>query len=222
MKSNKISIQKTAHYYTIGEIGPNIKRLIIAFHGYGQAGRKFIYKFKGLDDGETLIICPEGTNRFYWKNFTGDVVSSWMTRQDREDDISDNMNYINTLFEHITAQLNKDIEISVLGFSQGCPTASRWVSSQRPPIKNMILWAGQFAHDEDYHASKEYFDAIRIMFVYGNEDEYLIYGFKEKVLEKAKVSELELEVREFEGKHTIDRSVLQDIFNELKTVKKLF
>jgi len=222
MKSNKISIQKTAHYYTIGEMGKHIERLIIAFHGYGQAARKFVHKFEDLDDGKTLVVCPEGLSRFYWKNFTGDVVASWMTREDREDDIRDNMNYINLLFESILPQLADGVEVSVLGFSQGCPTASRWVSSQRPPIHHMILWAGQLAHDEDYAASADYFKNKRLVFVYGTEDEFLPFGYKEKTLELAQKSRLELEVKSFDGKHVVDRAVLLNLFKELRSIKKLF
>lgn len=222
MKPNKIIIPKTAHYYTIGEAGKHIERLVIAFHGYGQAARKFVHKFDDLDDGKTLVVCPEGLSRFYWKNFTGDVVSSWMTREDREDDIRDNMNYLNVLFEHIYSQLPDNLEISVLGFSQGCPTASRWVSSQQPPIHHLILWGGQLAHDEDYAASADYFMDKHLVFVYGTEDEFLPFGYKEKTLKLAKQSGLELDIKPFEGKHVVDREVLQHLFKELRSIKKLF
>lgn len=222
MQSNKITIPKTAHYYTIGEVGDHIERMVIAFHGYGQAARKFIYKFEGLDDGKTLIVCPEGLSRFYWKNFTGDVVASWMTREDRQDDIDDNMNYLNTLLADLLTKISDKVEITVLGFSQGCPTASRWVSSQRPPIQNMIMWAGQLAHDEDYAASADYFKKKRLLFVYGNEDEFLPFGYKEKHLKLAIQAGLEFDVKEFEGKHVVDRAVLESIFKEFKSVKKLF
>lgn len=222
MKSNKITIPKTAHYYTIGEIGEHIERLIIAFHGYGQAARKFVHKFEGLDDGKTLVVCPEGLSRFYWKNFTGDVVASWMTREDRDDDIKDNMNYINLLFESISAQLADNVEVSVLGFSQGCPTASRWVSSQQPDIHHLILWAGQLAHDENYAAASDYFKNKHLFFVYGTEDEFLPFGYKEKTLELAKKSGLEFDVKPFEGKHVVDREVLANLFKEIKSIKKLF
>ncbi len=222
MASHHFQVQKTAHYYTIGEIGKHIRRVVFALHGYGQAGDRFSSKFDGMDDGETLIVCPEGLNRFYWKDFTGEVVASWMTRKNRDTDIADNMSYLNQLYDYIIPQLSDDVIVTVFGFSQGCPTASRWVSSQKKPFHHLVLWAGQLAHDEDYATSQSFFQNKRLLFVYGNEDEFLIYGYKEKLLEKAAESGLEFEVREFDGKHRIDRQVLADIFNDLKTVKKLF
>ena len=43
MQSKTIEVSKTAHYYSIGEIGEEIETVIFAFHGYGQAARKFIH-----------------------------------------------------------------------------------------------------------------------------------------------------------------------------------
>ncbi len=222
MEANHIKVEKTAHFYTMAQPGPNIDRIIFAFHGYGQAARNFVHKFDGLDDGKTWVICPEGLHRFYWKGFTGDVVASWMTKQDRELDIEDNMNYLNQLFRHVTSQVQKNVKITVLGFSQGCPTASRWVSSQQPNIHHMILWAGQLAHDEDYSKSKDYFSDKKLLFVYGNDDEFLPYGYKERQLSLAKLAHMEFDVIPFEGKHEINRDILKKIFVDLESVQKLF
>ncbi len=222
MQSNSLRVNKTAHYYTIGKINNDIKRVIFAFHGYGQAARKFIHKFDELDDGKTLVVCPEGLNRFYWKNFTGEVVSSWMTKQDREDDIRDNNQYLNQLFDLIVSQLSKEIKITVLGFSQGCPTASRWVSSQQPKINHLVLWAGQLAHDEDFSKSKEYFLNKKLLFIYGNEDEFLPFGYKERQLELAHKSSLVFQVMEFDGKHEIKRNVLKKVLFEIDSIQTLF
>jgi hypothetical protein len=44
-----------------------------------------------------IIIAPEGLSRFYRKGFSGDVVASWMTKDDRLDDMEDYVRYLNDL-----------------------------------------------------------------------------------------------------------------------------
>ncbi len=222
MKAHQLKVEKTAHYYSIGAIGKNINHVIFALHGYAQSAKKFIHKFDELNDGKTLIICPEGLSRFYWKNFTGDVVASWMTKEDREDDIADNMNYLNSIYNTIISQLNDNVVISFFGFSQACPTLSRWASSQQPHFHHLIMWGGQLAHDENYRNSKDYFSDKKLFFIYGLEDEFLPFGYKERHLSLARMAGMDFEIITYEGKHEIKREVLKDIFNQLQSIQKLF
>ncbi len=222
MEHHKFSVPKTAHFYTIGEVGKHVKRLVIALHGYGQAARSFVYKFEGLDDGNTLVICPEGLNRFYWENFTGKVVASWMTKQDREIDIYDNMNYLSALYDYIVPQLSDDVSISLMGFSQGCPTISRWAASNKPRIDNLILWAGQLAHDQDYAQAKDYFKKVGLHWVVGKEDGFITEERLEKQIGIANTAGMDFEVTKFDGAHEVDRKTLEELFQRLSTVRKLF
>jgi hypothetical protein len=58
-------------------------------HGYGQLAKTFIRRFEPIMDAQTLVVAPEGLSRFYWGGFDGPVVASWMTREDRLDEIAD-------------------------------------------------------------------------------------------------------------------------------------
>jgi predicted esterase len=215
-KNNTLLVNKTAHYYTLGIPGTHIRRLIIALHGYGQAARTFIHHFKDLiGDGETLVVCPEGLNRFYWKGFTGEVVASWMTKENREFDIRDNMAYLNDLYAHLMGQLPKDTKVTLLAFSQGCPTMSRWVAKCRPEFHHLILWGGHLAHDVDYAPSGNYFSDKELLFVYGESDQFLPFGYRERQAMLAKVGDLDFRTISFDGKHEIPRTVLGNILKEL-------
>ena len=48
MKEHSIKIEKTAHYYSIGELNKQTNELWIVCHGYGQLASFFIDKFKEL------------------------------------------------------------------------------------------------------------------------------------------------------------------------------
>ena len=124
MKYQKITVSKTAHYCVLGQPGPHIRQLWIVCHGYAQLASEFIENFRQLDNGQTLVIAPEGMNHFYQKGFSGPVVANWMTRHHREDEIADYSYFLQTLYNHYTELLPYDVRIVFLGFSQGTATVA--------------------------------------------------------------------------------------------------
>ena len=94
---NKIKISKTAKYTTYGN--PDKASIIIfALHGYGQLVQFFIRKFQVLDAEQYFVVAPEGLHRFYLKGSSGRVGASWMTKEERQSDIEDYINYLDDLF----------------------------------------------------------------------------------------------------------------------------
>lgn len=216
MKNHKIKVCKTAHFSTLGQPGPHIRYCWIACHGYGQLAKNFIRRFDLLDDGETLIIAPEGLSRFYWGGFTGEVVASWMTKGDRLDEIADYSNYLSTLYQQFIPQLAPDVKIILLGFSQGVATQFRWIMRAFPRFHHLILWAGLVPEDLDYRPHQHYFSNKSLRFVYGTRDPFLTekrLAFHQEVIQK---NDLQVALQTFDGEHKIDRDILNGIFNEIK------
>ena len=94
--------------------------------------------------------------RLYIKGDSGDVGASWMTKEDRECDIKDYVNYLDRLFfDEIEpkAKLNK-IKINALGFSQGSATLARWLTMGKAKVDKAVFWCGSLAHDIDYTKQK--------------------------------------------------------------------
>lgn len=214
MQIHSISVPKTAHYCTLGEPGPHIKYFWICCHGYGQLAKRFIRKFESIHQEDTLVVAPEGFSRFYWKDFTGDVVASWMTREDRLDEIADYSSYIQTLYNQYLWQLPDDVKIILFGFSQGCATQVRWIMRHLPSFDHLVLWAGFLPDDLDYTPQNQYFQSKTIDFVCGNEDQFLTeerLKMLEGIIEK---SGLEIRKTMFAGKHIVDREVLKQFTTE--------
>jgi len=46
MRKHSIKIEKTAYYYSIGELNNETNEIWIACHGYGQLAKYFIKKFE--------------------------------------------------------------------------------------------------------------------------------------------------------------------------------
>ena len=204
---HKLIAQKTFRYQQIGELD-KATHLLIVLHGYGQLAEFFIRKFNDVPE-KYLVIAPEGMHRFYLNGTSGRVGASWMTKEDRESDIQDNLNWLNQLLNELKE--NKKFEkIILLGFSQGGATAARWYYSSENDFNHLILWASVFPPDlekpEHSNNSKNYF-------VIGNQDEF--YSTEQQNQEISFYRNLGFRTLTFEGKHDIDSKKLLNVLNSI-------
>jgi predicted esterase len=96
--------------------------LLVGFHGYLENADIQMERLATIPGTEQwTLVSAQGLHRFY-KGRTQDVVASWMTRQDREEAIRDNIAYVDNVVE---ATRVKDEPIVYVGFSQGVATAFR-------------------------------------------------------------------------------------------------
>ena len=216
INAHKTKVQKTAHYYTIGSPGDHIKNFWIICHGYGQLASNMIRKFTEIDDNSTFILAPEGLSRFYWGGVDGNVAASWMTKQDRLEEIADYSNYLKSLYDTFRIQLPDNVKITLLGFSQGCATQCRWIMREFPEFDNLILWAGLLPEDLDYTPYQSYFNSKKIIFVYGKTDQYVTSERLKWQEDFSKKQGLKYETYTFEGRHEIDRVLLKKMASQLK------
>ena len=96
--------------------------LLVGFHGYLENAEIQMERLAGIPGVEAwTLVSVQGLHRFY-KGRSEGVVASWMTRQDREDAIRDNVVYIDNVIE-ATRTANEPIIYT--GFSQGVAIAFR-------------------------------------------------------------------------------------------------
>lgn len=204
----KIHATKSYRYCTSGL--STAKNLLYVLHGYGQLAPYFIRKFVAQED--YFIVAPEGMHRFYLNGSSGRVGASWMTKEERLDDIEDNCNWLCELHSQITRE-NKFEKIIVLGFSQGGATAARWYFDQRMNADHLIMWASVFPPDlnPDELLKK---DGKGHHFVLGTEDEY--FDQEEQKQAIAFYTEHGFKTTQFVGKHDICLSTLTQILNQFK------
>ena len=119
---------------------------LIGFHGYGQSADDMFAELQRLNvDGAWSIAAPQALHRFYTR---GDerVVGSWMTRQDRELAVADNVEYCDRLLgsglalQHPTTPV--DTPLVFIGFSQGAAMAYRAAALGRFAARAVIALAG--------------------------------------------------------------------------------
>ena len=120
--------------------GP-VLQILAGFHGYAQNAAEMLQELRAipLPDGWT-IVSIQGLHRFYRRR-TDVTVASWMTRQDRELLIADNIAYVDDALTHVSA--GRPIGRLVLcGFSQGVAMAFRAAARGRHRANVVVALGG--------------------------------------------------------------------------------
>lgn len=176
--SSNLKFSFSARYYKLGEINESTKQVWFVTHGYGQLAQYFIRKFSSLEDKNICVIAPEALSRFYLSELkdggfrdSDRVGASWMTKENRLTDIENYINYLNGIYQKEMPSSFKDI--TVLGFSQGAATASRWVLANQIYFKRLVLWAGAFPLDMNFEEGKEILKTKEVIQVYGTQDPFI-------------------------------------------------
>lgn len=208
MQKQEFKVTKTARYFTLGELNSETKEIWFVLHGYAQTADAFLDDFKVLESESTFIVSPEGLSRFYWKDFTTNPVASWMTKTDREVDIQDNIEYLNSLYLKITEGIDLGkVKINFLGFSQGVATLSRWLYSGVVKSTANYFYAGDLAQELDY-SSSENFKRAKNYFLYGSKDFFVKESKVLSIKNDFSQKKLNLNIFTFVGKHEIHSDAL--------------
>ncbi len=205
-KERYLNIAQQAKYSTLGKLGNSSEHLWIVLHGYGQLSEFFIRKFSILAKQGHFVIAPEATSRFYLNGQDGRVGATWMTKEDRLKDIENYTTYLNTLYDSLP--ISDDTKVTVVGFSQGAATASRWLADGHVKADRLLLWSGIFPPDLDIVNAQYALKNTKIYNIYGVNDPYLNEGEIEE--QKSIVAQLELPIKDvnFDGGHDIDSKTL--------------
>ena len=202
---HKIKTTKTAIYHSEGDL-KTAKTIWFVLHGYGMLAKYFIKKFEPIVNDSTCVIAPEGLSKFYTKGFYGKVGATWMTKEDRENEIEDYINYLNQLLDTIIKENDTaDLKINVVGFSQGGATASRWIANGKVTPTNFILWSSSFPDDMKFESFGKHF---KTYLLYGDKDEFSTNKHikkQEVLLAKANIN---FKLIEFNGTHDVPLKIL--------------
>ena len=124
--------------------------LLVGCHGYAQTAGGFasdLERIPGVD--RWLLVSVQGLHRFYTR--TENVVASWMTSQDRELMIADNIAYVRQVVAQVRADqaaaLTSSAPLVFLGFSQGVAMAFRAAVDHVPLSAGVIALGGDVPPD---------------------------------------------------------------------------
>lgn len=193
-----VSFNQKATYYREG----NGKKLLYVLHGYGQLAKFFIRKFKPATEQDYTVVAPEGQHYFYLNGTSGRVGASWMTKENREQDIQNYLRYLDALHAQLIAEKDWD-EIVALGFSQGVATAFRWLAESDIKPSKFMICSGLVPPDVDLQIKKAIFDPIKITYFSGVNDPYRTEDSVKEFYDAVASSKLDMELVNFDGVHEV-------------------
>ncbi|NIR67987.1 MAG: phospholipase [Aliifodinibius sp.] len=210
MQETYITVQRTARYFTLGNPTDKFQQLWFVCHGYGQLANSFLNNFDALDDGSRLIVAPEGLSRFYLSGTSGRIGASWMTREDRLNEIENYVNYLNAIYQNVLSDLpQRHIQVVCLGFSQGTSTVCRWIWQKKVPVDHLILWAGSIPPEIDFSEWGDFFLKCHLSIVVGDQDPYIsesdIESYEARLMKKG----VPYDLIRFKGGHQLDEKTLK-------------
>lgn len=216
MEPNYFKVEKTARYYLSGPLHKKYSFICFALHGYGQLASYFIRKFQAPELSHILFVAPEGLHHFYLSESKGRVGASWMTKEDRLNDIDDYCHYLDQLTSHFKSKIEETPACGILGFSQGVTTACRWLANSNHNFDFLINWAGAFPPDLNFEKALGKMNQIPVWMALGDNDEYISEEQFDQHLETIRDKGFNPKINRFKGDHKIYVEPLVELFHQIE------
>jgi predicted esterase len=122
---------------------------LFGFHGYAEGAEAQLERMRGIPGAdEWLLVSVQGLHRFYHRR-ANEVVASWMTRQDRELAIADNVAYVLDVLEAVARDWASAGPLVFAGFSQGVATSLRAAAAAPHAVGGVIAVGGDVPPEID-------------------------------------------------------------------------
>lgn len=116
--------------------------LIVACHGYAESAETQLDRLDGIGGADAWVrVSVQALHRFY-RGAAQDVVASWMTRQDRELAIQDNVAYVLGVADAVASRHPAARRLIFAGFSQGVAMAWRAACASPRPVTALVGLGG--------------------------------------------------------------------------------
>ena len=126
--------------------GPPGAPLVVGCHGYGETAEHHLAEMRNIAGSERYCLCSiEAPHPFYRRS--GEVVRSWMTREDRELAIEDNIRYVTSVITAVRREQKTGPGLFFTGFSQGAAMAWRGAVRCGLPVSGLMVLAGDVPPD---------------------------------------------------------------------------
>jgi predicted esterase len=125
--------------------------MLVGCHGYAERAEDMLDALRRIrGDRAWLLVSVQALNRFYTRS--QQVVANWMTREDRDLAIADNIDYVAAVVRAVRGGYRTSDTVIYAGFSQGVAMAYRAVAfaAERgaiPRASGGIMLAGDIPPD---------------------------------------------------------------------------
>lgn len=180
--------------------------LLIGFHGYGELAERQLQRLQAIPGAERwLIVSVQGLNRFYQRR-NNEVVAGWMTRQDRELAIADNIAYIAAVMDAVTGAWPTTPTLIYTGFSQGVAMTYRAATTSTRPVSGVITVGGDVPPELEPSALGR---VSRALVCRGATDDWYTDDIFEKDLRRLRAAGVRVRPVDFSGGHEWNDEVIR-------------
>jgi predicted esterase len=142
--------------------------ILAGFHGYYENAEIQLHRLAAIPDASAwTLVSVQGLHRFY-RARTDEIVASWMTRQDRELAIADNIAYVDAALGAVVSDASSP-PLVCAGFSQGVAMAFRAGVQGRIRAAGIIAVGGDVPPELLADPSVRF---PRVLLIRGAQDEY--------------------------------------------------
>lgn len=140
------TIETPTHGRYLVELAGHSRATLVGFHGYQENAAIHMDVLRQIADGRPVsLVSVHGLHRFYTR--ANDVVASWMTKEDRELAIRDNVTYVARVMAALAQEDALTRPLIYVGFSQGVAMAYRAATQVQRPSDAVIALAGDVPPD---------------------------------------------------------------------------
>jgi predicted esterase len=123
--------------------------LLVGFHGYAEDADIHFERLQSIPGSDRwLVVSVQGLHRFY-RGRSRDVVASWMTRQNRDLMIADNLAYVAAVVDDVRRQWISADAMVFAGFSQGAAMAFRVAALSPYRVSGIVTVGGDVPPELD-------------------------------------------------------------------------
>jgi len=115
---------------------------LVGFHGYAQTAEDMLVELQQIPGADRWTkVSIQALHPFYIRG-DSKVVANWMTRQDRELAIADNIAYVQSAMAQALTDLAPRLHVVMVGFSQGAAMAYRAALHCAHPVAGIVALGG--------------------------------------------------------------------------------
>jgi predicted esterase len=179
--------------------------LLVGCHGYAESAEQMMPRLASTPGSERWCVAAvQGLNRFYQRR-TDEVIAGWMTRQDRELVIADNIAYMHAAVDAVTTEWRGTGPLVYAGFSQGTSMAFRAAAASRRRVSAVFAVGGDVPPEISDDALRT---CGRVWLCRGRGDEWYTDAKLAADVERLRRAGVEPHVTVFDGGHEWTEAVV--------------
>jgi predicted esterase len=172
--------------------------VLVGFHGYGEGAEAQLERMRRIPGADRwLLVSIQGLHRFYQRR-ADEVVASWMTRQDRETAIADNLAYVAAVLDSVSREYPDAPRLVLSGFSQGVAMMFRAATASLRRVDGAIAVGGDVPPELDAAALRRVYQAL---VCHGTRDQWYTAEKFGRDVQRLREADVTVRSLEFDGGH---------------------